>query len=169
MSNIAKNIFSSTDKFNFLSNTKNITKLLSKYERFSNDDHSKTEEEHLRHICKIIVGIRILYVLIIFGVLLMATFSENSIVTTELFMGLSLLTLLMPDVVVIIMIIIFIIGKVDNTPVPAVEANQTQLYLNGQSVGSTDANQTQLYLNGQSVGSTDANKFILTQTPDIFN
>lgn len=155
MSNIAKNIFSSTDKFNFLSNTKNITKLLSKYERFSNDEHSKTEEEHLRHICKIIVGIRILYVLIIFGVLLMATFSENSIVTTELFMGLSLLTLLMPDVVVIIMIIIFIIGKVDNTPVPAVPA--------------VKENQTQLYLNGQSVGSTDANKFILTQTPDIFN
>ena len=150
MSNIAKNIFSSTDKFNFLSNTKNITKLLSKYERFSNADNSKTEEEHLQDICKMIVGIRILYVLIIFIVLLMASGSDNSMVSTELFMGLSLLTLLMPDVVVIIMIIIFIIGKADNT----------------STVKTSPEVQP---LPSDSLASQGNSKFTLTQTPDIFN
>ena len=38
MSDIVKNIFSTTDKLNFLSNTNNITKLVSNFENFSSNE-----------------------------------------------------------------------------------------------------------------------------------
>ena len=150
MSDIAKNIFSTTDKFNFLSNTKNITKLLSKHERFATESNTEEDEQQrLQQLCNKIVGLRIFYIFIIFVVLLMASSGENSIVSVELFMGLSLLSLLMPDVVVIIMIIIFIINKVDNTS--TVETNKVAVQPSLSSPGPEET------------------KFTLTQTPDIFN
>ena len=61
---IVKNILTSTDKANFLSSTDNLTKLVSRFEKFTNEN--ETEEQKYQRLCKLVITIRVLYVLTIF-------------------------------------------------------------------------------------------------------
>ena len=119
MSNIVKNIFSKIDKVNFLSNTNNITKLVSNFESFTSNDNNtednnydKTIEEKNEKLCKMIIAIRVLYILTIFVALYYA--NQKLVISTSLFMGLSILTFAMPDIVIILLILISIVNSKNN-------------------------------------------------------
>ena len=158
MSDIAKDILSTTDKLNFISSTNNLTKFVSNFETFANEN--ETEEERLERLCKTVIIIRVLYLLTIFVALYIA--NSNGIISNELFMGLSLLSLAMPDIVLIILIIVSVAGSSssgsDNTssatsdaPVPVGSFGKPPSY-SRQSTTSSEGNL----------------KYNLTQTPDVF-
>lgn len=145
MSDIVKDVFNTTDKLNFLSSTKNITNLVSKFEGFANEN--ETLEQRRERLCKMVITIRVLYVLTIFVAL---NYANNSgVISTELFMGLSLLALAMPDIVLVVMIIMFIVNgsssQRENKP-PAYSETSSEFVRQPAEI-----------------------KYTLTQTPDIFN
>jgi ABC-type multidrug transport system fused ATPase/permease subunit len=146
MSDIVKDVFNTTDKLNFLSSTKNITNLVSKFEGFANEN--ETLEQRRERLCKMIITIRVLYVLTIFVALYYA--NSSGVIRTELFMGLSLLALAMPDIVLVVMIIMFIVNSGSNN---AQEASGQQ----PPEYSATSSNESSTM------------KYALTQTPDIFN
>ena len=145
MSDIVKDIFSTTDKLNFLSNKDNITKLVSNFENFaSNDDES--EEDRRKRLCKMVITIIVLYKLTIFVALFFA--NSTGVISNTLFMGLSLLTLAMPDVVLVILILLSIVGSGRNS-VPKIQAPPEYSATSSEGPGNL--------------------KYVLTQTPDVFN
>ena len=148
MSDIVKDIFTTTDKVNFLSNTNNITKLVSNFENFSSNKDETLEEKRER-LCKMVITIRVLYVLTIFVALYIA--NSNKVISTELFMGLSLLTLAMPDIVLIVLILISIVGSGRKSS----ESQDPPAY-DPQRYSTTSEGMSNL-------------KYALTQTPDVFN
>ena len=144
MSDIVKNIFSTTDKLNFLSNTNNITKLVSNFENFSSNEN-ETLEQRRERLCKMVITIRVLYVLTIFVALYIA--NSNGVISTTLFMGLSLLALAMPDIVLIVLILVSIVSNGSNSS-------------SRQSPPEYSATSSEIPTNL---------KYALTQTPDVFN
>ena len=154
MSDIVKDIFTTTDKVNFLSNTNNITKLVSNFENFSSNattsstDTNETLEEKRERLCKMVITIRVLYILTIFVALYIA--NSNGVISTELFMGLSLLALAMPDIVLIVLILISIVGSGRNSSATQSPPRYTE------SATSSEFRVGEL-------------KYALTQTPDVFN
>ena len=153
MSDIVKDVYSSLDKFNFLTSTKNLTKLLSKSDTFANE--GETDEKRNKRICHTIIAIKSLFIIAI-AVCLFAA-NHNGFLSDELFIVLSLLTLLMPDIVFIIMLIIFIVNR-GNMMNNNSENNSEVSEVSGVSDSS---NQN---INGDCV----SNKYVLTTTPDIF-
>tara|TARA_B100001123_G_C15168981_1_gene970579 strand:+ start:114 stop:557 length:444 start_codon:yes stop_codon:yes gene_type:complete len=147
MSDIVKDIFTTTDKVNFLSNTNNITKLVSNFENFSSNKDETLEEKRER-LCKMVITIRVLYILTIFVALYIA--NSNGVISTELFMGLSLLALAMPDIVLIVLILISIVGSGRNSSATQSPPRYTE------SATSSEFRVGEL-------------KYALTQTPDVFN
>ncbi len=145
MSDIVKNIFSTTDKLNFLSNTNNITKLVSNFENFSSNDN-ETSDERRERLCKMVITIRVLYILTIFTALFIA--NSNGVISTTLFMGLSLLALAMPDTVLIVLILVSLVGSA------------------GNSSSSTSSPPAYSATSSEDIGNL---KYALTQTPDVFN
>ena len=149
MSDNKKDIFSTTDKINILSNTNNITKLISRFEKFTTENES--DEERRERLCKTVITIRVLYVLAIFTALYIA--SNSGVISNELFMGLSLLVLVMPDIVLFLMIIIFIVNNGDRNNNSS--RNPTRWAPNYPTISSEG-------------GATNL-KYDLTSTPDVFN
>ena len=145
MSDIVKNIFSTTDKVNFLSNTNNITKLESNFENFSSNEN-ETLEQRRERLCKMVISIRVLYILTIFVALYIA--NSNGVISTTLFMGLSLLALAMPDIVLVVLILVSIVGSGRNST--AIQSPADFSATSSEEVRSL-------------------NKYALTQTPDVFN
>jgi hypothetical protein len=145
MSDIVKNIFSTTDKVNFLSNTNNITKLVSNFENFSSNEN-ETLEQRRERLCKMVISIRVLYILTIFVALYIA--NSNGVISTTLFMGLSLLALAMPDIVLVVLILVSIVGSGRNST--AIQSPADFSATSSEEVRSL-------------------NKYALTQTPDVFN
>ena len=108
-------------------------------------------EERRERLCKLVIVIRVLFILCIFVALFIA--NHNNIITDEVFMGLSLLTLLMPDIV----LVIFIIVGIANAAMTEQSASvNTQASLPQYSATSSD----------QPAGNL---KYSLTSTPDVFN
>lgn len=143
MSDIVKYVFSSTDKVNFLTNTDNLTKFVANFENFANKNES--EEERRERLCKIVITIRVLFVLTIFTALYIA--NSNKLLSDSLFMGLALLCLVMPDVVLVVLIIISIAKGTMNKQ--------------SEEFSATSSERPPNY--------TANLKYSLTSTPDIFN
>ena len=146
MSDIVKNIFSTTDKVNFLSNTNNITKLVSNFENFSSNEN-ETLEERRERLCKMVITIRVLYILTIFVALFIA--NSYGVLSNTLFMGLSLLALAMPDIVLVVLILVSIVGSAGNSSSSASQSPPEYSATSSEVVGNL--------------------KYALTQTPDVFN
>lgn len=155
MSDIVKNIFSTTDKLNLFSNTKNLESMLSRIDTFSS---GQTEEERRQQLCQMVIATRVIFVLIIFMVLFYA--NRTGKLNDLLFMGLSLLTLLMPDIVVIILVIYFAVNTENNTSTDTSEKPEPDnlKYLSNLNNFSDT-----------SEGPSSLNKYALTQTPEVFN
>lgn len=149
MSDIVKNIFNATDSLNLFSSTKNLESMLSKIDTFSSGE---TEEERRKRLCQLVIVIRVAFVLVIFSTLAYA--NSTGAISTELFMGLSLLTLLMPDIVVVVMVIYF---AVNNSSGSSVNKGQLKYLSNLTNFSDT------------SEGPSSLNKYALTQTPEVFN
>jgi hypothetical protein len=149
MSDIVKNIFNATDSLNLFSSTKNLESMLSKIDTFSSGE---TEEERRKRLCQLVIVIRVAFVLVIFSTLAYA--NSTGAISTELFMGLSLLTLLMPDIVVVIMVIYF---AVNNSSGSSEKKGQLKYLSNLTNFSDT------------SEGPSSLNKYALTQTPEVFN
>lgn len=145
MSDIVKDIFSTTDKVNFLSNTNNITKLVSNLEGFASSNKNETPEKRRERLCRMIISIRVLYTLTIFVSLFIA--NNNGVISDTLFMGLSLLALAMPDIVLVVLVLVSIVSSGRNSSRPQ----------SPPAYSTTSEDYT-----GQL-------KYALTQTPDIFN
>jgi len=154
MSDIVKNIFSTTDKVNFLSSTNNLTNFVSRFEKFTSDN--ETDEERRERLCKMVIGIRVLYVLTIFISLWHANSTDK--ISDELFMGLSLLALAMPDIVLIIMIVMFIVNSTDTSGDNKSQSLDTTLGTTGRNKYSATSSEFSGSL-----------KYALTSTPDVFN
>lgn len=152
MSDIVKDVYSSVDKFNFLTSTKNLTKLLSKSDTFANE--GETDEKRNKRICHTIIAIKSLFIIAI-AVCLFAA-NHNGFLSDELFIVLSLLTLLMPDIVFIIMLIIFIVNR----------GNMMNNNLKNDSGGENGG--IKVLSSGGENDQSEANKYVLTTTPDIF-
>ena len=92
-----------------------------------------------------VITIRVLYVLTIFVALYIA--NSNGVISTTLFMGLSLLALAMPDIVLIVLILVSIVG-------------------NGSNSSSRQSPPEYSATSSEMPGNL---KYALTQTPDVFN
>ena len=154
MSDIVKNIFSTTDKLNLFSNTKNLESMLSRIDTFSS---GQTEEERRQQLCNMVIATRVIFVLIIFMVLFYA--NRTGKLSDLLFMGLSLLTLLMPDIVVIILVIYFAVNTENNTSTETTDKSSGSLKYLSNLNNFSDTSE----------GPSSLNKYALTQTPEVFN
>ena len=151
MSDIVKNIFNATDSLNLFSSTKNLESMLSKIDTFSSGE---TEEQRRKRLCMMVIVIRVAFVLIIFTALAIA--NSSGAISDELFMGLSVLSLLMPDIVVVVMVIYFAINTSSGSSNTGKEADLKYL-----------SNLTNF--SDTSEGPSSLNKYALTQTPEVFN
>jgi hypothetical protein len=142
MSNIVKDIFSTTDKLNFLTNTTKLTKFVSKFEKFETGSDNETDEERRKRFCRMIIVIRVLFIVAIAFAL--AGANANKMISDELFMGLLLLTLLMPDLVLVILIILSVANHAMKDSPSQYSATSSE-----QPAGNL--------------------KYSLTSTPDVFN
>lgn len=177
MSDIVKEVYSTTDKLNFISNTDNLFRLLSRNESLTNSNHTsvndkcKEEEEALltsqatdvppmephtyKKICNMIILIKVVEII---GVFLLLLFSNlGGIISNELFMGLALLGLFMPDIVLVITIIILI---VNNKEIVKKFKDRMKEMKKDTDTSDSDGDKFK-YL-------SDTNKYILTNTPNIF-
>ena len=166
MSNIVKDIYLTTDKLNFLTNANNLTKLVSKLEKFTESDEkinkkkfenftstNETEEEKKKRICNLVVYLRCAFTLVLAIALLIANL--NGIMSDEMFMGLLLLSLFMPDFTLLFLIIIAVVNQTDK----GTSTNNSEPELNQGTNQEIE----------QDTGSMANLKYSLTSTPDVFN
>lgn len=134
MSDIAKNILKFSDKVNFLTNDRNLNNIT---EKFTNDNNS--EEENMRASCNLRIAFRVIYSIMIMGLLYTTYGFGNGI-----YWILAFLSLVAPDIVLIIVAIALITAGMTNTE---------------QTGGSYSATSSDVA----------SNKLLLSATPDIFN
>lgn len=181
MSDNVKEVYSTVDKLNFISNTKNLFNLLSRNESLTNSNHTsvndkcKEEEEALltspavdmapidphtyKKICNMIILIKVVEIV---GVFLLLLFSNlGGIISNELFMGLALLGLFIPDVVLVITVIILIVNNKEI--LKKFKEKMGEMKKNTESSETTSPGGVDKfkYL-------SDTNKYILTNTPNVF-
>ena len=147
---VLKDAYFSFDKLNLLTSRKNVTKLFSKNDTFDNND-----EERNKIICRRIIAIKLLFIITIAFCLFVANYYK--ILPDELFIGLALLTLFMPDVVLVITIIILIVNN--KKIIDLVSSN---------NINNSETSESCILIDGLGDDDSEANKYILTTTPDIF-
>ena len=150
MVNFVQNIFNTTEKLNVLSNTKNLKSMISKMDKFTNNDKKHNNEDKDELDCDLynkILGLRQAFVVFIFIILLMGALSGS--LSVELFAVLSLLTILVPDIVLMFLLIFSVVNMSTR--------NSSEAHKSGGTNSSAGSD------------AEASNKYSLSITPSIFN